>query len=751
MKRALAFFILCFFTLSVEALAAPCGKVTHVEGRVDVLHAGANLAVPVSPEDPVEKGDIFRAKTLSRAEITLINRNVLRIGPGTRIEITEATAGAGNNNSVVRLFRGKVQAVAPDELVKKVAAFTEGRKFEVHTENAVAGIRDTNMLVSFEGGATSVIFLSGKGYLYNPEQPAAIVSLVSGYTSVVTTGAPTQARPASDNQVRFFLVQVTPSQTSDPTSGTSQQAGDGSSTTGGTVSFATAGGPSGGQSVAGTEDATGTGPQGEDVSGSPAPVPIFLVNNPGVSNSGTLPPVFTFTPAPPTNPPPPVNPPETTTGQTPSAPATQDFWKGGDGTWSSTNWSLNTPPSAGNDVSLVSSPGTVTYDAPSSTLGQVTIGSTGSSSTTLSIPQGTLTAQTLTVGSQGAGGVSLGTGSLFTGNEYIGYSGMGTFNQGLPVYAQTGGWSFPDGGLHKADSLYLGGAPGGVTGTGTYNLGAGILITGSEYVGYSGTGTFNQGLPVYDQIGGTQSTDGGSNFVNSLFLGGSATGAGTYNLGAGTLLADDEYVGNAGTGTFKQSGGTNSVADTITIGSTTTGSGAYSLSGGLLTADTIRLVDGGRFTQTGGTLDFTTFNQSGGTSTLLDLSLGGAAGSAGTYNLDAGMLFAANEYIGDAGTGRLTQSGGTNQVTGSLFIGGGTDATGGTGAYNLGGGALLVGGNTYVGYNLPLTAGSGVFNQGMPVYNPAAGWSSPGGTHTTGLLYIGGSKRYGRQRDVQPL
>lgn len=228
MKRALAFFILCFFTLSVEAFADPFGKVTHVEGRVDVLRVGTNLTVPVSLGDPVEKGDIFRAKTESRAEITLVNLNVLRIGPGTRIEIKEATAGPGNNNTVVGLFRGKIQALAPDELAKKVVAFTEGRKFEVHTENAVVGIRDTNMLVGFEKGVTGVIFVSGKGYIYNPQLPDKIVSVVAGYTSIVTGAgvAPTQAAPALDKQVKAFLQQVSATRTRTAPPGGSPAPGD---------------------------------------------------------------------------------------------------------------------------------------------------------------------------------------------------------------------------------------------------------------------------------------------------------------------------------------------------------------------------------------------------------------------------------------------------------------------------------------------------------------------------------------------
>ena len=95
------------------------------------------------------------------------------------------------------------------------------------------------------------------------------------------------------------------------------------------------------------------------------------------------------------------------------------------------------------------------------------------------------------------------------------------------------------------------------TGTGSYNLsGTGSLSSYWQYIGYSGTGTFSQ--------------SGGTNSATYLQLGVNAGATGTYNLGGGQLLASNESVGNSGTGAFTQTGGTNTVSSSLAVGGSST-------------------------------------------------------------------------------------------------------------------------------------------------------------------------------------
>ncbi|MCA1956938.1 MAG: hypothetical protein LDL14_00215, partial [Nitrospira sp.] len=151
--------------------------------------------------------------------------------------------------------------------------------------------------------------------------------------------------------------------------------------------------------------------------------------------------------------------------------------------------------------------------------------------------------------------------------------------------------------------------------------------------------------------------------------------------------------------TFTQSGGTQ-VVDSLVLG---TGSGdydTYDLSG------TGSLSAGHEFIGYAGTGVFT---QTGGTNTVTgNFYVGTLIGSSGTYNLSSGSLSGTYEHIGHGGTGVFNQTGGTHTVTNGFSLGSG----GGSGTYNLSGGSLSV--RTVERFG---SAGTAVFNQ-------------TGGTHT---------------------
>jgi autotransporter-associated beta strand protein len=218
---------------------------------------------------------------------------------------------------------------------------------------------------------------------------------------------------------------------------------------------------------------------------------------------------------------------------------------------------------------------------------------------------------------------------------------------------------------------------GSTAGTGTVQMTAGgIFANGSIFVGYSGTGTFIQS-------GGNAGLFG---YSFGFYVGYNSGSSGTYNLsGTGQFSSNsDEYVGCSGSGTFLQSGGTNSTGN-LYIGRTSGGSGTYSLSetGRLSVAN---LCVGGSGTGT--------FNQFGGTIIVPYAQgynnafyLGGAAGGSGTYNLSGGQLSAPNEYLASnaGGTALFNQTGGVNTTTYNMSIGS-------SGCYQFSGGTLQING-----------------------------------------------------------
>ena len=186
------------------------------------------------------------------------------------------------------------------------------------------------------------------------------------------------------------------------------------------------------------------------------------------------------------------------------------------------------------------------------------------------------------------------------------------------------------------------------SGSGTYNLGGGALLFLSsslaEFIGERGSGSFTQS-------GGTHSAGG------YLYLGDFSGASGTYSLSGGSLFCGSELViGNSGAGNFTQSGGTSSAASTLIVGEL--GTGVFAPLG----RSQYR---------------------------VRQLYLGDLSGSSGTYNLSGSGLLSvsssAYEYIGHSGSGIFTQSGGTNLAGDNLYLG---YTPSGSGTYNLSGGSL---------------------------------------------------------------
>ena len=284
-------------------------------------------------------------------------------------------------------------------------------------------------------------------------------------------------------------------------------------------------------------------------------------------------------------------------------------------------------------------------------------------------------------GIAGTGSYKLSVGSLsVAGGEYIGDSSLSSGS-----FTQSGGSHTVTGGLYLGSDYMETGFPG----TGSYNLIGGSLSADSEYIGNPGSGSFTQS-------GGTNTASGG------IGLGFASGSSGTYNLsGSGSLSAPVQYLGYSGTGAFTQTGGTNTVTSGLYLGTNAGSRGAYTLGGGtgspsLSAANQWVGVDGtGSFTQTGGT---NTVNAS--------LTLGKYSDSSGTYNLSGGSLSAKNQIIGYYGPGAFTQTGGSNTVSNAILLG---DASGASGAYTLGGGTgspSLSAANQYVGLD-----GTGSFTQ----------------------------------------
>jgi len=331
-------------------------------------------------------------------------------------------------------------------------------------------------------------------------------------------------------------------------------------------------------------------------------------------------------------------------------------------------------------------------------------------------------------------------------------------------FTQTGGTVTVNNGLNMAQNGFVGG----------YYLNSGNLKVGGPIAdgnGYShlsiNGGTLNMiganknitvdSLSVGEYANGSHSQTAGTVTIQGLYLGTNSGGQGTYTLGGtGALSANYEYIGYDGTGTFNQTGGTNTVQNGLYLGLNSGSQGTYSLNGGTLNvgggiydgSGTSNLsINGGGLNMTGANKDITvdhfnigtanafgSFTQTGGTVTVhngLNLAQNGFDAS---YNLNSGNLNVGGPITDGTGNSFLSINGGTLNMIGanknitvdSLYVGGYANGShsqtagtvtvnnalvlgsnsGAQGAYSLGGGGALSANSEYIG-----TSGTGAFNQ----------------------------------------
>jgi len=206
---------LLLLALAGTARAELVGRLTRVDGVVDIMPGGHLPAVPARDGGAVQKGDFIRTKSNARAEITFNDGSVVKIAQRSRIDVSEYSASARK----LGLPRGKVQAI-----VVPVASGTAAHSFEIRTPNAIAGVRGTSFYVYHQGNVTGVAVLQGVVHTASLAMPSQGVTLVAGTGTMVTTGhAPTPPRPLSATELNSHQKDVTPAATKDAGSG--QQGG----------------------------------------------------------------------------------------------------------------------------------------------------------------------------------------------------------------------------------------------------------------------------------------------------------------------------------------------------------------------------------------------------------------------------------------------------------------------------------------------------------------------------------------------
>jgi hypothetical protein len=211
-------FLFFFFFLALCCLmiclpqsraAESVGKFTKVEGTVDILRGGDLPAIPVKVGDPVWVKDVIRTKSNSRAEILFIDGNTIKISQRSRIDISEYLTEENKSSEILKLHRGRVEAIVLDKNAKRISVSPNAHKFEIHTPCAVTGVRGTKYWTYQWENCATIAVQEGKVYVYNPKFPEKIVEVRAGQMTKVCEDIP-PFQPIDTSDVSDLIILGTP-------------------------------------------------------------------------------------------------------------------------------------------------------------------------------------------------------------------------------------------------------------------------------------------------------------------------------------------------------------------------------------------------------------------------------------------------------------------------------------------------------------------------------------------------------------
>lgn len=182
------------------------GRLTQVEGQVDLLKQGKLPAVPLKVQDGVEPGDVIRTKSQSRAQVAFVDETTLTIAPGSRVAIEAFMfdPDKGQRQGVLQVFYGMVQTV----VTRLVQA--EKPEFLLKTHTAVMGVRGTKWYTRLRPNATDIYNESGKLCVRNifPEIVGEQCLNDLEALSVLAASPPSQPSPFSQQDLLLLQRQL---------------------------------------------------------------------------------------------------------------------------------------------------------------------------------------------------------------------------------------------------------------------------------------------------------------------------------------------------------------------------------------------------------------------------------------------------------------------------------------------------------------------------------------------------------------
>ena len=197
-RRLATLALVSLLGLAPAAALAAVGQVASVEGIVDIGRAG--IFSPAETGMDIELGDELRTAD-GRLRVVFQDDSVLNLSENTRLVVDSQVFEPEQNrfNSVMRLLGGKVRAAVSEYYQQP------GAEYEVETPTAVAGVRGTTFLVTYDeiDDVTEVLGIRGRVHVRNLDERLGEGVYVSAKEATTVVPGQDPATPSVLDELRF--------------------------------------------------------------------------------------------------------------------------------------------------------------------------------------------------------------------------------------------------------------------------------------------------------------------------------------------------------------------------------------------------------------------------------------------------------------------------------------------------------------------------------------------------------------------
>lgn len=195
---------LCLATLTgiaVPVRGEEVGTVAAVDGSAEIGRGGAWASA--APGAAVAIGDHLRTGQPGRMRVVFRDDSVIVLGDSSTVLVDEQVFDPSASQSVFGLLGGKLRAIVSHHYG------AAGSSYEVKTSTAVAGVRGTEFLMSYDPatGATEVVGINGVVAVHSVVDPAGPGLLVTANeaTGVAAGELPSPAQRLDPERMRELL------------------------------------------------------------------------------------------------------------------------------------------------------------------------------------------------------------------------------------------------------------------------------------------------------------------------------------------------------------------------------------------------------------------------------------------------------------------------------------------------------------------------------------------------------------------